>query len=202
MPNERDRVCPVTHASALEGRIRRWWQPPRKILSPFVREGMTVLDVGCGPGFFSVEMAKMVGSGGKVISADLQDGMLQKLSDKVRGTELEARIVLVKCEEDTINVSDTVDFALAFYMVHEVPDKERFFRELRAVVDLGGRALLVEPRLFHVSRSDFEATAGIARDAGFSVDPGPRLSFSWSAILVPSPAATGGLPVRRRKSAA
>ena len=88
MNKERNRVCPVELANSLDGRIRKWLQDPRKILSPYVDEGMTVLDIGCGPGFFSVEMAKMVGRNGKVGSADLQDGMLQKLSNKIRGTEV------------------------------------------------------------------------------------------------------------------
>ena len=72
-------VCPSRHAGSLDNSFRRWLQNPQKILAPYIKEGMTVLDVGCGPGFFSVEIAKMVGKNGKVISADLQDGMLEKV---------------------------------------------------------------------------------------------------------------------------
>ncbi|MCX6138897.1 MAG: methyltransferase domain-containing protein, partial [Ignavibacteriales bacterium] len=77
MDSERNRVCPVEYANSLDSKIRKWLQNPKKILAPYVQEGMTVLDIGCGPGFFSIEMAKMVGKTGKVISADLQEGMLQ-----------------------------------------------------------------------------------------------------------------------------
>ena len=59
---------------------------------------MTVLDVGCGPGFFTVAMAQMVGKAGRVIAGDLQEGTLQKLRDKVEGTELSRRIALHRCE--------------------------------------------------------------------------------------------------------
>ena len=59
---------------------------------------MKVLDVGCGPGFFSIEIAKMVGKSGKVFSVDLQDGMLQKIRNKINGTSLEEIIKPVKCE--------------------------------------------------------------------------------------------------------
>ena len=79
MPDERNRICPVELAGSLDGKIRRWLQNPQRILAPFVKEGMTVLDVGCGPGFFSVELAKLVGRTGKVISVDLQQGMLDML---------------------------------------------------------------------------------------------------------------------------
>ena len=54
MIEERNRVCPVELAGSLDGRVRGWLQNPGKILAPYVREGMTVLDVGCGPGFFSI----------------------------------------------------------------------------------------------------------------------------------------------------
>jgi ubiquinone/menaquinone biosynthesis C-methylase UbiE len=118
------RVCPVEKADSLDTRFRRWLQNPKRILKPYVKEGMTVLDFGCGPGFFSVGLAQMVGKAGRVIAADLQEGMLQKLSDKIKETELEDRIRLHKCEEDKIGISENVDFVLAFYIVHEVVNKD------------------------------------------------------------------------------
>jgi ubiquinone/menaquinone biosynthesis C-methylase UbiE len=185
MDTERNRVCPVELASSLDSKIRRWLQNPYKILSPFVKDGMKVLDVGCGPGFFSIEMASMVGPGGEVIAADLQDGMLQKLSDKIKGTSFEPRIRCVQCSRTSINVSEPVDFILTFYMVHEVPDKASLFKQLRAIVKSQGQFLLVEPKLFHVSRSEFQSTVDIAERVGFRSSPGPKLPFSWSAILRP-----------------
>jgi ubiquinone/menaquinone biosynthesis C-methylase UbiE len=183
MDNARNRVCPVGLANSLDGKIRRWLQDPQKILSPFVREGMTVLDLGCGPGFFSIELARMVGRNGRVVSADLQDGMLKKLSTRIRGTELEERIHLVKCERDKINVSEKIDFGLAFWMVHEVPNKESLFKELKAILNEKAQILMVEPKLFHVSRKRFEATTTLAEHAGFVVSRGPRLLLCWSAVL-------------------
>ena len=38
---------------------------------------MTVLDIGCGPGFFTREIAKMLNGTGKVIDANIQEGMLK-----------------------------------------------------------------------------------------------------------------------------
>ena len=183
MERERNRVCPVELASSLDNKIRRWLQNPHKILAPYIKEGMTALDIGCGPGFFSIEMAKMVGASGKVISADLQEGMLQKLGNKIRGTELEKRIKLVKCDNDKINVFERVDFILAFFMVHEVPDKNSFFSQLKDILNERGQLLLVEPKLFHVSREAFELTTKVAENNGFKVYQGPKLRFCWSAVL-------------------
>jgi ubiquinone/menaquinone biosynthesis C-methylase UbiE len=183
MDNERNRVCPVELAPSLDNKLRHWLQNPHNILAPFVQKGMTVLDVGCGPGFFSIEIAKLAGATGHVISADLQEGMLQELGRKIKGTALESRITTVQCQRDTINVSGEVDFILAFYMVHEVPDKAVLFQQLRAVLKKNGKLLLVEPKLFHVSREDFAATLGVAKSAGFTISRGPKLLLSWSAVL-------------------
>ena len=185
MEQERNRVCPVELSGSLDNKLRRWLQNPYKIVAPYVKEGMIVLDVGCGPGFFSIEMAKLVGPGGKVISADLQEGMLRELGNKIRGTELEERIKRVKCDQDKINVSDTVEFILAFYMVHEVPDKNSFFKQLFSVLSKQGQFLLIEPKLFHVSQREFEVTTRVAENNGFRIHPGPRLLLSWSAVLKP-----------------
>jgi ubiquinone/menaquinone biosynthesis C-methylase UbiE len=74
MSNEKNkRICPVEYAVGLDNSVRRLLQNPRKILKPYIHEGMTVLDLGCGPGFFSIEIAKMLKDSGKVIAADLQE---------------------------------------------------------------------------------------------------------------------------------
>jgi ubiquinone/menaquinone biosynthesis C-methylase UbiE len=181
--NDRNRVCPVELADSLDSKIRRWLQNPQRILAPYVTEGMKVLDVGCGPGFFSVEMAKMVGANGKVYAVDLQEGMLQKLRIKIRGTSLEKVIQLIKCEKDKIVLPEKVDFILAFYMVHEVPDKEKLFLTLKNILNENGEFLIVEPKLFHVSKNEFASTISKAEAVGFKAAEGPKLPFSFSSLL-------------------
>jgi ubiquinone/menaquinone biosynthesis C-methylase UbiE len=175
-------ICPVERAGGLDNRVRRWLQNPQKILRPYVSEGMTVLDAGCGPGFFSVEIAKMVGKTGRLIASDLQEGMLQKVKEKIKGTELEKRVVLHKCEENKAGWTELVDFVLLFYMVHEVPDKENFFKEIKAILKPHGKVLIVEPP-FHVSKSAFEKTLKIAGNVGFAIVECPQVLFSKTVIL-------------------
>ncbi len=76
-------VCSAKHAVFLDNLIRKWLQNPRKILNEYIKEGMTVVDLGCGPGFFSLELARLVGDNGKVIAADLQQAMLDKVKKKI-----------------------------------------------------------------------------------------------------------------------
>ncbi len=182
MNSRKKRVCPVKRARILDNRIRRWFQNPQKILEPYIKEGMTVLDIGCGPGFFSIDIAQMVGKSGRVIASDLQEGMLQKLRDKIRGTELEERITLHKSEENKLGESDSVDFILAFYLLHEVPDQEQFFNEIGSILKPKGQVFIAEP-LFHVSRTAFEETITKARAAGFTPVESPKVFLSKTVIL-------------------
>lgn len=143
---------------------------------------MIVLDVGCGPGVYSIEMARLVSKNGKVIAADLQAGMLNKLKAKIAGKDIETRIVLHKCQKRKIGVSDRVDFILAFYMVHEVPDKQYFFKELSGILKNNGRMLIIEPK-FHVSGQAFREMINIANDNGLKSAKAPKVFYSRTVIL-------------------
>jgi ubiquinone/menaquinone biosynthesis C-methylase UbiE len=180
--NDKNRVCPVALAGGLDNGIRRWFQNPRNILEPFCKPGMTALDLGCGPGFFSVEMARLVGTTGRVIACDLQEAMLQKLGAKIKGSKLEEIVSLHQCPEGRIGVSEPVDFVLAFYMLHEVPDQENYFKELYSLLKSTGRFLAVEPP-FHVSKSAFDETVKKAVAAGFTATESPRIFLGRTMVF-------------------
>lgn len=180
---DKNRVCPVEKAGSLDTSLRRLFQNPRKILSPFIKEGMTVMDFGCGPGYFTIDMAQMVGKAGQVIAADLQEGMLNKVRDKIQDTELEKRIILHKCEEDKIGIEEKVGFVLAFYVVHEIPDQGAFFRELGSVLQPGAEVLIVEPP-FHVSKSGFTEMIRKAEGSGLKLKEGPKGIVSKTVVFV------------------
>ena len=182
MKNKKDRVCPVELAGSLDTRLRRWIQNPRKILSPYIKEGMTVLDFGCGPGFFTLEMAQLVGKTGRVIASDLQEGMLQILKQKIQGTELAERITLHHCEENTIGLKEEIDFALAFYVLHEIPDQSGFFSELSSLLLKDAKVLIVEPP-FHVSRTGFAGMIERAAANGLHPLTGGKILFNKTVLL-------------------
>lgn len=176
------RICSWKHAFALDNAIRRLIHNPQKILVGHIKPGQTVLDVGCGPGTFTIAMAKMVGESGKVIAVDVQEEMLQILKKKAAQHGLESRIVTHKSDPDRIGISEKVDFALAFYMVHEVPNAEAFLREIVSVLRPEGKLLVVEPK-FHVSATAFEKTIEVALQAGLSPISEPKILFSRSKLF-------------------
>ncbi len=182
MNTDNNKICPVAYAPGLDNSIRKFLQNPYKILKPFIRKGMTVLDIGCGPGFFSVEIAKMLDGSGKVIAADLQKGMLDIISQKVTGTELENHIVLHQCKEDSIDLQNKVDFIFAFYMIHEVPDQDNLLREMKSLLNPGGQILIIEPKI-HVTKKAFNALIEKIENIGLDVISRPTVFFSRAVVL-------------------
>lgn len=90
-------ICPWWGGYFLDNRFRRLLHDPEKIVGPYVRPGMTVIDVGCGMGLFAIAMAKMVGQSGLVIAVDLQQKMLDVLRRRAETAGVADRIQLHRC---------------------------------------------------------------------------------------------------------
>ena len=67
-------------------------------------------------------------------------------------------------------------------MIHEVPNVERFFNEIEAILNPGGQVFMVEPP-FHVSKKAFENTIKKANDAGLAVVERPKLFLNKAVVL-------------------
>ena len=175
-------ICPAEQGHWLASSIRRLVHNPEKILRGLIREGQTVADLGCGPGFFTIPMAELVGENGRVIAVDLQQGMLDMLKVRAERANMLSRIRLHKCEVDAIGVTEHVDFALAFYMVHEVQDVPGYLAQVSDMMKPDGRFLMVEPK-GHVSRAQFAETTEIARAAGLKPIDSPRIFWGYSTLF-------------------
>ncbi len=182
MNDKNKHICSVERAGLLDNKIRRWIQNPKKILKNYITEGMTILELGCGSGFFTMDIAQMVGNSGQVIAVDLQVGMINKLKNKIKGTPVEDQIITHTCDDNKIGISQEVDFVLLFYMVHEVMDKASLFNEIKSILKPDGQILIVEPP-FHVSKKEFENTIKIANRAGLRMVEQPKILFSKTGIL-------------------
>jgi ubiquinone/menaquinone biosynthesis C-methylase UbiE len=178
-------VCPAWLGYFLASPVRKLIHPPHTILTPHVKEGMTVLDIGCGMGFFSIPLAQMVGATGKVICVDMQEKMLKGLQKRAQKAGVSARIETRLCYQHTMGFQDLaekVDFALAFALVHEVPDPNRFFAELFATIVPSGSVLLAEPK-GHVSEEEFTSTLSMAKQQGFTMVKTLQVFRSRSVLL-------------------
>jgi ubiquinone/menaquinone biosynthesis C-methylase UbiE len=175
-------ICPAEFAGTLDNPLRRIIHNPGKILASFITKGMTVIDLGCGPGYFTIDLARLVGEGGKVIAADLQQEMLDRVIRKIKGTDLESRILIHKCQDDKTGLSEKADFVLAFWMIHEVPDRQRLFGELKSILKSGGRILIIEPKI-HVTGKSFRKMILLLESAGFAIIERPKICLSRSVLL-------------------
>jgi ubiquinone/menaquinone biosynthesis C-methylase UbiE len=175
-------VCPWWLCFTFDNILRRALQNPLKILKPYVKTGWKVLDVGPGMGYFTVPMAKLVGDTGLVIAADLQKQMLNSIAKRAEKEGVQNRIKLHQAQTDKIGVTEKVDFALAFWMVHEVPDQVHCINEIASLLKPNGLFLIVEPKL-HVSGSAFARELQIAQAAGLSVIEKPRVFISNGVLL-------------------
>jgi ubiquinone/menaquinone biosynthesis C-methylase UbiE len=102
-----------------------------------------VADVGCGPGFFTIPLAKYLFDG-KVHAMDVQQGMLDATKKEVERVNL-TNVELHLAEENRLPLEDeSVDGAFAAFVIHEVEDKLALLKEIRRCVRRGGWLALLE----------------------------------------------------------
>ena len=183
LQNPSPHVCPHTISFFLDNWFRKLIQNPKRIAGPYIKEGDIVIDMGCGPGFFSIEMAKMVGQNGRVVAVDLQEKMLGHVNRKAAKHGVTGRMEFHQCGADHIGLRVKADFMLAYYMVHETPSIAKFFVEAASLLRQGGRMLVVEPR-FHVTRAMFAETLERADKAGLTAADFPKGKGGRSVLFV------------------
>ena len=180
-----ERMCPWWMGYGLASPLRRLSLNPEKLLASFVTQGMTILEPGPGMGFFTLPLARMAGAAGRVVAVDVQQKMLDVLGRRARRAGIADRIEIRLAGSgglDVADLADRVDFALAFAVVHEVPDPGLFFRQVRAAMRRGGRVLFAEPQ-GHVTPSAFAASLEAAARAGLVVRAAPVVRGSHAAVL-------------------
>ena len=179
------RVCPWWLGYLLASPLRRLRYRPAQILGPFVHEGMTVLEPGPGMGFFTLELARLVGPAGRVVAVDVQPKMLAGLKRRAAKAAFLDRLDIRLVRPDSMglaNLAAAVDFTLAFAVVHEMPSARAFFLETAEVLKPNGYLLLAEPA-GHVKPDEFENELESAAQAGFQVVSRPAVRGSQAALL-------------------
>jgi ubiquinone/menaquinone biosynthesis C-methylase UbiE len=154
------------------------------MLSPYIERGMTILEVGPAMGFFTIPMAGLVGGEGRVVAADAQAGMLAGLKKRADKTH-HANIVFHQCSVDSLHLekySGQVNFALIFWMLHEVPDAERLIGEVREAMSVGKLLLFAEP-ILHVRRAAYRRNVQIIEKAGFDLIDHPKIGISYASLF-------------------
>ena len=177
-------VCPFHHRWVLTIAGRKLLNNPTRILRPLLQPGMTALDVGCGVGYFTIPMARLIGDAGRVIAVDVQPEMLAVMAANATKASC-GNITAHQCDAATLGVSEwagTVDFAMLFYMLHEANDPANLIAEVGDALKPGGKLLFAEP-IMHVDAPGFARSAALFTKAGLHEIGTPRIPISRAAIF-------------------
>ena len=179
------KLCPWWVGYLIASPIRKLWQDPAHILKRYIRPGMTVLEPGPGMGFFTLEIAKLVGPSGRVVAVDVQPRMIEGLKRRARKAGLLDRIDTRVVSPTSMELTDSdaiADFVLAFAVVHETPSAASFFSEVARAMKSRADLLVAEPA-GHVSQAEFAEQIKAAADNGLVVCGRPSIDRCAAALL-------------------
>jgi len=166
--------------------LRSLFHNPRKIMASFIKPGMTVLDIGFGNGYFSLGMARMVGPDGHVVCVETEYEKIESLKLLAADNGLAERIDARICSDSSLEIddlTDQVDFSLAFFVVHHAADISALMAGTQNSLKPGGKFLIVEPS-HHASDDYCEAVESAAQQAGLSVIDHPKFIRTWAVLLI------------------
>lgn len=178
--------CPLWMHWLLASPLRRLVESPEALLGPYVAPGMTVLEPGCGSGYFTLPLARMVGPGGRVLCVDVEPVPIERLLKRAERAGLSARIAASVCSPTELGLDDRagqVDLVAVIHAMHELGDLPGFLRQVVSLLKPSGRMLVVEPK-GHVTAARFAAQLDACRRAGLHEVPlGPQPKGRLVALL-------------------
>ena len=176
-------VLPAALCPGAAKKLRRddWQQAARVVADLGLKPGSIIADVGCGRGYFTFQLAKAVGAGGKVFAEDVDAKALKSIEDRIAKDNL-ANIVVVKgVDADTKLQDESLDAALFANVFHHVPKQHRpgLAKDVVRALKPGGYFFLIDwtfdakvthDKVRRIPRDDLlklGAEAGLKLDAEF-----------------------------------
>ena len=143
-------IAPTMHfagAPWLTRETRQWQEDGALLLRQLrVQPGMTVCDMGCGNGFYSLKLARRVGPQGQVLAVDIQPQMLRFLAQQIKESELANIRLLQGTPVDPRLPREAVDLILCVDVYHEFSRPGQMLAAMRAALKADGHLVLVEFR--------------------------------------------------------
>ena len=165
---------PAWMAPVLDNVFRRLFftSPRRKVLESGVKEGDKVLELGCGPRFYTEAISNIVGPAGKVYAHDVQPAMIERVKRKITGKQL-ANTVPVLSSSARISIeTGSIDFIFAANVWEEI-DKEVLtedtINELARLCGANGR-VFIEDHKFGGTKPVIERVITLMEENGFSLE--------------------------------
>ncbi len=182
------RPCPYSLAAAFEAPGRRLVAGAERVLDAFdLHAGETVLEIGPGTGFYSMEAARRVGARGRLVCLDIQPEMLRHTKRRLEARGLEAGFVQADASSLPLRPS-RVDHVFLISVLGEIPDRTAALAEMRRVLRPGGRLSVSE----QFPDPDFVTHRALRREltaAGFTEEKTRGWLFYTSRWSKPGPSA-------------
>ncbi len=112
-----------------------------------IKHGQVVCDMGCGNGFYTLKLAKLVGPSGRVLAVDIQPEMLRLLEARAKDDGCQNIEPVLGTVIDPQLPAGQVDLILLVDVYHEFSHPEQMLRAMRRALKPDGRLVLVEFRL-------------------------------------------------------
>lgn len=129
----------------LDSPVREWTLPRASVLKHIgLAPGMSVLEVGLGPGSLTVEAARLVGPQGRLSAVDPEPRMVAIVREKIEEDGLDNVELRVASPTRLPFADGTFDVVFLATVLGEIPDKGRALRELRRVLKKDGRLSVTE----------------------------------------------------------
>ena len=168
---------PAYIAAQEDPRRDRWQRPDQVVQALAIRAGQTVCDVGAGPGYFTLRLARAVGSRGRVYAVDVEPRILEALRDRIEKSGVGNVTPVLALGGDPLLPDATCDLILIVDTYHHFPDRPAYLRRLAQALKPGGRIANIDfrkeatpvgpPQEHRISREEFlreSATAALRVD--------------------------------------
>jgi len=146
----------------------------KQVVGLGVREGQTVLDFGCGSGYFSIAAAKIVGERGKVYALDIHPLAVKAIEKKIARERL-TNVITILSDRDTGLPDESVDVILLYRTFQYVKDKKGLLQELHRVIKPTGNLLVRGGNLKRCLKT-------IEKDSHFSLSDKHRMLLNFRKI--------------------
>lgn len=119
---------------------RAEWQKPEEVLKALgLAPGQTACDVGTGPGYFSLRLARALGERGHVYAVDVEPGMLDALRERLGPSGLRNVTPVLALGDDPLLPDGACDLVLIVDTFHHFDDGVAYLRRLQRALRPGGR---------------------------------------------------------------
>jgi ubiquinone/menaquinone biosynthesis C-methylase UbiE len=161
------------YVAKMESPDRDAWQKPARVIRALkLKRGQVICDIGSGPGYFSLRLARAVSQNGAVYAVDVEPRILEVLRDRIEESRIRNVVPVLALPGDPLVPQRACDLILIVDTFHHFPDPVAYLRRLAKSLRRGGRIVNID---FHkrempigppidnkISREEFLAQATAA----------------------------------------